>query len=149
MAAAAMPAISIAHAEGVAIALAVLDPTARVGIDVEPIIDRPATFLVEAFTPRERALLDRWTGPSRSEWIARFWCAKVAAAKASGMGLAGRPAIAEVVDFHEDTGVVHVRLAPEGLAPGAENAYENPLRVISARRGQRAWAWTIRKGINS
>jgi phosphopantetheinyl transferase len=119
-----------------------------VGVDVEPIIDRPATFLAEAFTPRERALLDRWTGPSRSEWIARFWCAKVVAAKASGMELAGRPAIAEVVDIHEDTGVVHVRFAPEDLPAGAEIGYENPLRVISARRGQRAWAWTIGKGIS-
>jgi phosphopantetheine--protein transferase-like protein len=119
-----------------------------VGIDVEPITERPASFLATAFTPRERALLDRWTDPSRSEWIARFWSAKVAAAKASGMGLAGRPASAEVVDVYEDTGVVHVRVAPEGLAAGAESVYKNPLRVISARRGQRAWAWTIGKGIN-
>jgi phosphopantetheinyl transferase (holo-ACP synthase) len=144
---AAMPAISIAHAEGVAVALAVLDPTARVGIDIEPIIDRPASFLAKAFTPRERDLLDRWTSSNRTEWIARFWGAKVAAAKASGMGLAGRPASAEVVDVHEDTGVVHVRFAPEDL-PAGEIGYENPLRVISARRGQRAWAWTIGKGIN-
>ena len=51
-----------------------------------------------AFTAGERSLLDRWTGPSRTEWVARFWCAKEAAAKASGLGFAGGPASAEIVD---------------------------------------------------
>ena len=111
----ALPAISIAHADGVAVALAVLDPTARVGIDVEPIVERPAGFEATAFTAGERALLDRWSGASRAEWVTRFWCAKEAAAKASGLGSAGGPASAQVVDADEDTGVIHVRLAPELL----------------------------------
>ena len=68
---------------------------------------------------------------------ARFWCAKEAAAKASGLGLAGGPAAAEVVEVHEDTGVIHVRLAPELRDSLAEmDVPENPLRVVSARRGR-------------
>ena len=82
----ALPAISIAHADGVAVALAVLDPAARVGIDVEPIAERPPSFEATAFTAGERALLDRWSGSSRAEWVTRFWCAKEAAAKAAGLG---------------------------------------------------------------
>ncbi len=130
----AAPAISIAHADGVAIALAVLDPAARVGIDVESIVERPAGFETTAFTTGERALLDRWSGPGRAEWVARFWCAKEAAAKASGLGLAGGPAGAEVVEVHEETGVIHVRLAPELETARHDAVRENPLRVVSGRR---------------
>ena len=142
----ALPAISIAHADGVAIALAALDATARVGIDIEPIIERPASFLATAFTAREQALLDRWSGSTRAEWVTRFWCAKTAAAKASGLGLAGGPASATVVDAHEGTGVIHVRLAPDLLTARSAGLCDQPLRVVSARRARRAWAWTIAKG---
>jgi 4'-phosphopantetheinyl transferase EntD len=144
-----LPAISIAHTDGVAVALAALDPTARVGIDVEPIVDRPASFEVASFLPPERSLLDRWTGASRAEWVARFWCAKEAAAKASGLELAGAPASTQVVDFDEVTGIIHVRIATEHLPAGRPGVGENPLRVISARRANRAWAWTIGKGTPS
>ncbi len=40
----AMPAIAIAHAEGVAVAIAARNPGDRVGIDVETIADRPEDF---------------------------------------------------------------------------------------------------------
>ena len=141
-----MPAISIAHADGVAVALAMLDPAARVGIDVEPIVERPAGFRDHGIHAGERA---SWiNGRAKSvEWVTRFWCAKEAAAKASGLGLAGGPASAEVVEVHEDTGIIHVRLAPELVAAGTETVHENPLRVISGPRGHRAWAWTIGEGI--
>jgi phosphopantetheinyl transferase len=139
-----MPAISIAHAEGVAVALAG-DPAAQAGIDVEMIADRPEGFETSAFTPAERTLLDRWPTSRRAEWIARFWCAKEAAAKATGLGLAGGPAGAEVVRADEATGVLHVNLGPD-LLVACPSRMENPLRVVSARRGEYAWAWALGEG---
>ncbi len=143
-----LPAVSIAHADGVGLALAASEPSARVGIDVEPIADRPPGFEESAFTPAERALLSRWTGASRAEWVARFWCAKEAAAKASGVGLAAGPASAEVVSLALESGEMHVRLATELLAACSERI-ESPLRIVSARRGNYAWAWTLGEGAES
>jgi phosphopantetheinyl transferase len=143
------PAISIAHTDGIAVALAALDPDARVGVDVEPIVERDPSFEAAAFTSGERTLLDRWSGPSRAEWTARFWCAKEAAAKASGLGLAGGPASAEILLVHEETGAIDVHLAPELAAAWPEFDCRTPVRVVSARRGQHVWAWTIGTGAKS
>src|SRR5207302_1614166 len=106
-----VPAVSIAHTEGVAVALAAIDPDVPVGIDVEAIADRPDRFEGPALTAGERSLCRRWQGSRRAEWVARFGCTKQAAAKAAGMGLA-TGADAEVVRVDEDSGVLHVRLAP-------------------------------------
>jgi len=143
-----LPAISIAHCDGVAVALAALDPATRVGIDVTPIIDRPERFLASAFTPEERSLLDRLPSSSRIEWVARFWCAKQAAAKAAGVGAAAGPTGAEVVELDEDSGVMHLRLAPAVVAASADQLV-NLLRVVSARRAGCAWAWTLGEGAGS
>jgi phosphopantetheinyl transferase len=105
---------------------------------VEAIVDRPEGFEAAAFTPAERSLLDRWTGADRAEWITRFWCAKEAAAKAIGVGLADGLSVAEVIRLDAATGVVHVR-----LAAGHTN---DPLRVLTARRAEHAWAWTLEEG---
>ena len=140
-----LPAISIAHADGVAVALAARDPSALVGIDVEPITNRPPGFEESAFTPTERRSLSRWTGGRRAEWVARFWCAKEAAAKAAGVGLAAGPTSAEVVGIDEESAEMQVRLPPELLA-ACPQRIESPLRVVSARRGNYAWAWTLGEG---
>jgi phosphopantetheinyl transferase len=137
-----LPAISIAHANGVSVALAARDPAARIGVDVESIADRPDGFEAAAFAPGERAILSGWSGPARSEWIARFWSAKEAAVKATGTGLAGT----EVIHADAVTGMVLVRLAPQLTAAGSGHV-ENPLRVVSARRGDYAWAWTLGEGV--
>jgi phosphopantetheine--protein transferase-like protein len=131
------------------VALAALDPDAPVGVDVEPIVERDPSFEAAAFTSGERTLLDRWSGPSRAEWTARFWCAKEAAAKASGLGLAGGPASAEILLVHEETGAIDVHLAPELAAAWPEFDCRTPVRVVSARRGQHVWAWTIGTGAKS
>ncbi len=142
-----MPVISIAHADGVAVAIAAANPDAMVGIDVESITDRPDGFETTAFTPGERSLLERWRGRDRSEWITRFWCAKEAAAKATGIGLAGGPSGAEVIRVDENTGIVDLRLSPQ-LAAADFVRMENPLRVVTARRAEYAWAWTLQEGAN-
>jgi acyl transferase domain-containing protein/phosphopantetheinyl transferase (holo-ACP synthase) len=142
-----LPSISIAHTDGVAVGLAALDPAARVGIDVEAIVERPAGFEALAFTATERTLLERWAGSNRTEWTTRFWCAKEAAAKASGLGMKGGPASAQVVEADENSGVLHVLLSPELLSVMPGDVVNNPVRVVSALRGNRAWAWTIIKGV--
>ena len=139
----ALPVISIAHADGVAVALAALDPTNRVGIHVAPIAHRPTSFEATAFTVGERVLLDQWSGSRRAEWVTRFWCAREAAAKASGPGMAGGPASAQVVEADENTGVIRIRLAPELITAWPDGVCDNALYVVSARRVDRAWAWTI------
>jgi len=143
-----LPAITIAHAEGVALALAAALPSARVGIDVEAIADRPPGFDDSAFTAAERVLLSRLTRGSHAEWVARFWCAKEAAAKASGVGLAAGPRSAEVVWVAEESGEMHVQLSTELLAACSE-CIQSPLRVVSARRANYAWAWTLGEGAES
>jgi phosphopantetheinyl transferase (holo-ACP synthase) len=129
----------------VALALAASDPAARLGIEVSPISDRDQSFMVTAFTSTERSLLDRWQRASRMEWIARLWCAKQAAAKAMS-ARSNMTANSEVVALDQDTGVIHVRfVTDQGTAP--LNQVTNHLRVLSARHGGYAWAWTLGEGV--
>ncbi len=80
----ALPAIAIAEAEGVAVAIAARDPRVRAGIAVERIPEQPGDSDESRFTAAERSLLDRWSGPTRIEWTARFRCACAAAERAFG-----------------------------------------------------------------
>lgn len=87
-----MPSISIAHSDGRAVALAGwCAEGGRPGIDIERIRPRDEAFQEIAFSRDERVLLDAFPGPARDEWVARLWCAKEAAAKALGKGLAEGP----------------------------------------------------------
>jgi len=140
-----LPAISIAHCEGVAVALASVDPLSRPGIDVEAIVDRPEGFEASAFTLEEQALFDCWPASSRTEWIARFWCAKEAAAKAAGTGFNLGAKSAQVVEVDVASGVMHVKLTPPFAAENLDSLV-NPIRVVSARRAGYAWAWTLGEG---
>ena len=139
------PLVSIAHVDGVAVALACLDPSSRPGIDVEPIVERSATFEATAFLPGELALLGDRLGDERAEWIARLWCAKEAVAKATGLGFVEGPSGAEVVldGFDESLGV---RLRG-GLAKSCPELADRVIRVVTVRRGDFAWAWTLGEGI--
>jgi phosphopantetheinyl transferase (holo-ACP synthase) len=150
-----LPAVSIAHTEGVAVALASPDPDARLGIDVEPIVDRSPEFESLAFGAAERAWLDRLAGTGtetgskarRDEWIGRFWCAKEAVAKATGLGLVGGPGSVSIVAADASTGTVAVALGPE-LAAACPELGERPMRAITARRGEYVWAWTLAERMN-
>ncbi len=108
----AVAAVSIAHSDGIAVAIAAADPRALVGIDVEHIVERPEGFEATAFSPGEQQLLDRWPPASRNEWIARFWCAKGAAAKASGLAASAGPRDCQITQVEDDTGIMRVRLGP-------------------------------------
>jgi phosphopantetheinyl transferase (holo-ACP synthase) len=83
----AMPNLSISHAEGIMAALASFEP--HVGIDLEKIEPREASFEAIAFDEIERDMLDQCE--DRAEAVTRFWCAKEAIAKALGRGLSEGP----------------------------------------------------------
>jgi phosphopantetheinyl transferase len=78
--------VSIAHKDDVAVAMAAVGRD--VGIDVERVEARGASFADIAFTPAELRLVD---GEPRDEEWTRMWAAKEAAAKAAGTGLGGAP----------------------------------------------------------
>lgn len=84
---AAMPNVSVSHADGMMAALASYEP--HVGIDLEKIEPRAASFEAVAFDDTERQLLDACA--DRADAVTRFWCAKEAVAKALGRGLANGP----------------------------------------------------------
>jgi acyl transferase domain-containing protein/phosphopantetheinyl transferase (holo-ACP synthase) len=143
-----LPAISIAHCDGIAVALAAVGAARRVGIAVTAINDRPESFLDTAFSPEERSRLDGWQGARRVEWLARFWSAKEAAAKAGGAGSADGPSRAKIVEFNGDSGVMLVELAPDAGGVPAKDGVDR-FRVVSGRRGGFAWAWTLGEGAES
>jgi phosphopantetheinyl transferase len=133
-----LPAISIAHTEGVALAIAALDPKKRVGIDVE----RVSGFEEPEFSEGERDLLARMDVPARAEWAARFWCAREAVAKASGKVMAGVPRDLKVVAADLVTGELAVAPGPD-LAAAWPEADGRSIRAWTARRGEYVWAWTV------
>jgi phosphopantetheinyl transferase len=101
-------AVSLAHTDGVALALAA--PAGRVGVDVERLAPPPPGFAEGAFGPDELALLP---ATARDEWLLRGWCAKEAVAKAIGDGLGGRPRAFPVTAIDAETGRVTVTAAGE------------------------------------
>jgi phosphopantetheinyl transferase (holo-ACP synthase) len=138
----AVAAVSIAQAEGVAVALAAQDPEARVGIDVEPIIEREEGFESLAFTASERALLAPSSRENRREWIARLLAAKQAAAKACGIGPSAEPRETAVLAVDQETGMARVELRVRSTSTCPELAGAI-LLVRTDRRGDHAWAWTL------
>lgn len=106
------PLVTIAHTEGVAVAVAA-DPAAHSGIGVD--IQRVGSVAAEveglAFHDAERQLVN---GRERSkEWLARVWCAKEAVVKAvAGMSLS--PWDVEATDLNEN--MVALRLHDQSPA---------------------------------
>jgi malonyl CoA-acyl carrier protein transacylase len=131
-----LPPIAIADADGVAVAIAARDPRAHPGIAVAAIPARPDDE--SASTPPERTLLARWSGPDRTEWSARFRCAREAAIRSAGTRIAGDRSAADVVHADATSGAVHVRIGATGA---------RPMHVATARRGESVWAWTLGQGV--
>jgi phosphopantetheine--protein transferase-like protein len=76
-------------------------PKAGIGIDVEAVEPRPPDFEETVLTSAERSLRDA-SPDDRETWLTRMWAAKEAAAKASGLGLRGRPKDFEVDAVKQD-----------------------------------------------
>jgi phosphopantetheinyl transferase len=67
-----------------------IGPRTGIGIDVEAVESRPASFEETVLAPPERSLCDA-TPDDRDTWLTRMWAVKEAAAKASGLGPRCRP----------------------------------------------------------
>jgi len=104
------PALSIAHSDGTAVALAVLDPQAQVGIDLESLTHRREDFEAIAFSPDERRLLAALPPDLRQEWALRMWCAKEAVGKALGRGLSAGLLAFHITRAGTASGIVEVDL---------------------------------------
>nr|HEX4315315.1 beta-ketoacyl synthase N-terminal-like domain-containing protein [Kofleriaceae bacterium] len=81
-------AISIAHADDVAVAIADATPGARVGVDIERVAPRhdDAAFAAVAYAPGELAL-GAAAGRDAADWATRVWAAKEAVGKLRGTGV--------------------------------------------------------------
>ena len=79
-------------------------------------------------------------GGDRAEWIARLWCAKEAAAKATGLALIAGPSSVEATSADEG-GTIEVKVGPE-LAARCPDLGPGPISVRTERKGDYVWAWT-------
>jgi acyl transferase domain-containing protein/phosphopantetheinyl transferase/acyl carrier protein len=138
-------AISIAHADGVAVALAAATPIAEghkiaAGIDIQRIDPRREPFEELAFSHAERALLASWVAENPPheerdrEYALRVWCAKEAVAKALGCGLQGGPAsiLVSAFDVASETLTLHLAGVLADRLPQLRGV---PLTAFTACRG--------------
>jgi phosphopantetheine--protein transferase-like protein len=120
-----VPILSLAHSDGVAVAIAGdsrLRPDGHqpegfgigIGVDIER-VGRVSKEAIEglAFTPQERELLASIVDTARDEWAMRLWCAKEAVAKALGQGMIGGPQALVAQQLEARTGRVKIVLAGE------------------------------------
>jgi acyl transferase domain-containing protein/phosphopantetheinyl transferase len=112
-----VPVVSLAHAQGEAVAFAALARAGEaVGIDIEHIRPRPDGFADAALTAPERRELEGIPAELAEEWLLRCWCAKEAAAKAAGTGMApGRPEAPQVVSVDREGESVTVAVGERRL----------------------------------
>ncbi|MEZ4767670.1 MAG: beta-ketoacyl synthase N-terminal-like domain-containing protein [Caldilineales bacterium] len=108
-------AVTIAHAGGVAVAVAgQVRNDGRmpgIGVDLEPVQRQDASFADVAFTRQEQLLLADLGDPQVDKWPLRVWCAKEAVGKALGYGLAAGPHSVTVERVDTDSGFVTMNLA--------------------------------------
>ncbi|HET8946404.1 MAG TPA: 4'-phosphopantetheinyl transferase superfamily protein [Candidatus Polarisedimenticolia bacterium] len=120
--------LSIAHTEGIAVA-AVSTRAAGIGIDVERLDRRRGDYEPAAFTEGERRRLDAGPADRRAERALRLFCAKEAAAKATGLGLMGSPHNLDLVAC--DAGVTRVELRAAGRLAEAVPPEERQKTLVS------------------
>jgi 4'-phosphopantetheinyl transferase len=94
-------AISLSHSNGLGFC-AVADETALIGCDVEAVAPRSPEFLLDYFTPAERAMVATQRPPMRHETVNLLWSAKESVSKAVTMGL--RLSLQSVVVVRADAG---------------------------------------------
>ena len=126
------PSISIAHSNGVAVAMAVLDPQAGVGIDLENVERRRQDYESIAFAEDERMLLAAMPEELREEWALRMWCAKEAVGKALGRGLSAGLLALHITRAETGTGCIEVELR-HGALIALPELRGKPLSVYTTR----------------
>jgi acyl transferase domain-containing protein/4'-phosphopantetheinyl transferase EntD len=144
----AVPVVSLAHADGIAVALAGDGARGRgVGIDIEPLGRVQAGFESAAFTHEELELLSSGDGRLREEQALRLWCAKEAVAKALGRGMLDGPRCLAAKQLDARTGVVEVSLSGE-LARRFPESAATRLTAHTAREGNLVVACSLIKGVD-
>jgi phosphopantetheinyl transferase len=126
-----MPKITIAHCADRAIAIA---HESAVGVDIERINPRDASFAEAICTTAERQLLDKCMDNSRAaadEWLTRLWSAKEAAGKETGTGVNASARRFEAIAIGED-GVIDI----------LSNGDHRTIRVTTLRNGNFIVAYT-------
>lgn len=122
-----LPAVSISHTRGHAIAVAGMG--AGLGIDFENLESfRAGEEVGRSFAADEQALFAHW--PDRNEAVLACWGAREAAAKAAGTGLLGRPAAWRIVA---------VEAAGDQRRISVSHGNQT-FRTVSGRHQQ--WVWT-------
>ncbi|MDP3938187.1 MAG: polyketide synthase dehydratase domain-containing protein, partial [Deltaproteobacteria bacterium] len=109
-----LPAVSMAHGRGIAVGIAAegeLD--LEVGIDVERMRILEPGFERIAFSEEDLKILGDLDDAARAEWWLRAWCAKEAAAKALGTGLAGKPRGFVLRKLDESSGLIAIEIGGE------------------------------------
>ena len=109
-----VPVVSISHAAGLTIAVAVHSSGySAVGADVEQIGRITAEVERLVFSARERDLLATLDEAGRAEWATRMWCAKEATGKALGRGVFGSSSELQVQNLDLHTGRVKVAISSD------------------------------------
>jgi acyl transferase domain-containing protein/phosphopantetheinyl transferase len=103
------PTVSLSHCGGTAIALASLDPTSLVGVDMES-LSRSENFEHLAFADQERQVVASLNADQHPEWFLRLWCAREAVSKALGQGFGQGMDALLATGVSTDTGLVEVRV---------------------------------------
>jgi len=125
------PAVAVAHAEGVAIALAAADPSTRAGLAIESLSSMIAERLSATPCATERSLLQD-AEVDLHEWSSRLRCARVALIRALGLNSDAEWDTTHVIAVDTATGKVQVVHQPRSIH-----------EVMTDRRGDYVWAWTI------
>ncbi|TDO47341.1 acyl transferase domain-containing protein [Kribbella sp. VKM Ac-2527] len=126
-----LPELTVSIAQGGQTGVAIVRP-GPCGIDIEEIVEPPASTLSVACGPGELALLSaRASGENEAVWFTRFWAAKEAMAKTLGTGLRGNPQKFEVIAAAPDRITVRVD-GREHLVRTAGIADPNGARYIVA-----------------
>jgi phosphopantetheine--protein transferase-like protein len=140
------PVISLAHANGTAVAIVGDgDRCTGIGIDVECLGRVGAGFETAAFTASERDLLASLHASGQEEWLLRLWCSKEAVAKATGLGLAGEPSGLNVQSADSDSGMVQVALSGT-FAERLPHLADQSINVFTGRDRGLVFASTLLTG---
>jgi acyl transferase domain-containing protein/phosphopantetheinyl transferase len=136
--------VSIAHSQGLGVAIA--GRGIPVGIDIEAIGERSPRFAALVLAEGERAVLEEMPG-SLDQRLTTVWTLKEAAAKASGVGLQGRPKAWEIAEHRAGRYRIGTQwLATDRLAADSSSAGSLAADSSSANHPSRTEyvvAWTI------
>jgi acyl transferase domain-containing protein/phosphopantetheinyl transferase len=101
------PMVSIAHSEGIAVAISTDEPNcAGLGIDVEHESIDAEGLEMAGFSAEEKKLLSSLDARCKDEWRMRLWCAKEAVAKALRWGMREGPGAVVAQQIDLETGTV-------------------------------------------